>query len=120
MTIEEMESKKLGTKWTGDGEGATVYGITRAVHGAIHAGSASRVQQAIDEAHDLLHSLWTPIGRGQNRRTNLALTGSPLTEQDIARILSPEFRVGKSATQAFDEAQARADAINRRTERGGK
>lgn len=75
---------KLGTAWTGDGEGATVEEFNNANH-PDGTDNFCGICQAIDKVSP---SRW-------GLPTNLRLTGAPLTPYDIERILSPEFRISK-------------------------
>ncbi len=87
-----METQRLGTSWTGDGEGATVGKLDAAalilcdVMGDGHA--------AIYDAFRAAGYRAGVVGYCHAARTNLRLTGEPLTAEDIERILSPEFKVG--------------------------
>jgi hypothetical protein len=91
MAMNQGQATKRGTRWTGDGEGATGGELAYAAGYTVlnHLGLAD------EEIKPLL-----PILKGAviGRRTNLALTGSPLTAEDVTRILSPEFRVSQASS----------------------
>jgi hypothetical protein len=59
-----------GTRWTAPGEGAT----------------AGELVRAAQLARPLLKEYRYPTPRGWKARTNLALTGAPLTAEDVQRI----------------------------------
>ena len=66
---------KPGTKWVGKGEGATVKNIDRRL-----PGDSDLENHAIGRCFDLY------LAYGVEHRTNLALTGEPLNDEDLKRI----------------------------------
>jgi hypothetical protein len=60
-----------GTEWTEPGQGATVSEIWRVIRGAVCFAAHRRIMDMVE-----------PV----ERRTNLRLTGEPLTAEDLKRI----------------------------------
>lgn len=83
----EVENTMNGTEWTEPGQGATVAELRSVIHGAIHAASITGTAH-LTAAHDHVHRLAN--GKDARRRTNLRLTGKPLTAEDIQRIEEAE------------------------------
>ncbi len=79
----------IGTAWTADGEGAILDDLLYAVR-------SSHSPESGKNGCDICGPVIRKVGGDfiDYPRTNLRLTGSTLTAQDIARILSPEFKVG--------------------------
>lgn len=71
-----------GTSWTGPGQGATIVELWRET---LRADVPTNMQL---DAAGALNRLRAPITtqEGWSRRTNLTLTGQPLTAYDVKRI----------------------------------
>lgn len=69
-----------GTEWTEPGQGATAENLRRAVHDAAIPGVES------SKAILNLQTMYGRIGFDGPSRTNLRLTGQPLTSEDLKRI----------------------------------
>jgi len=74
-----MEAK-LGTRWVGKGEGATV----KDLHHFIWTAHPRPLDDAWGQAMTNLHK------KLDSKKTNIALTGEPLTDDDLKRIAECE------------------------------
>lgn len=87
---------KHGTRWTGPGQGATVAELRFKLSESPQFSHAySRGKPVALAAHDKLYGFvpdsvygYAPID--SNARTNVALTGAPLTAEDLTRIEKAE------------------------------
>lgn len=70
-----------GTEWTEPGKGATTGELTDAIHRDINAGFGDDRERAFDRMDVIEGDHYAA-----NPRTNLRLTGAPLTAEDVERI----------------------------------